>query len=59
MSATIDQLLRELERTRFYGAVELKYEAGHVVLIRKTETFKPTQNYGNNRGVYVESKSER
>jgi hypothetical protein len=44
------QLLRQLEETRFYGAVELKYEAGRVVLIRKSETFKPCEpRYGKNR----------
>lgn len=34
------QLLRQLEASRFYGSVELKYEAGRVVLIRKSETLK-------------------
>ncbi|HKN74221.1 MAG TPA: hypothetical protein VJW94_03510 [Candidatus Acidoferrum sp.] len=34
------QLLRQLEQARFYGSVELKYEAGRVVLIRKSETLK-------------------
>jgi hypothetical protein len=44
------QLLRQLEQSRFYGAVELKYEAGRVVLIRKSETFKPCESgHGNNR----------
>jgi hypothetical protein len=44
------KLLAELEAARFYGSLELKYEAGRVVLIRKTETFKPTESsYGNNR----------
>jgi hypothetical protein len=44
------QLLRQLEQSRFYGSVEFKYEAGRVVLIRKSETFKPSDSgYGNNR----------
>lgn len=34
------QLFRHLEQSRFYGSVELKYEAGRVVLIRKSETLK-------------------
>ena len=47
----IGDLLRELERNRFYGSLEVKFEAGQVVLVRKTETIKPTaENYGNNRG---------
>lgn len=49
------QLLRQLEATRFYGTLELKIEAGHVVLLKKTETLKPTQDsYGNNRGTIHE-----
>ena len=46
---TIEKLLKELEHQRFYGAVELKFESGNVVLIRKTENIKPN-NYRNNRG---------
>lgn len=47
--STIEKLLTELEHERFYGAVELKFESGHVVLIRKTETIKPN-DCRNNRG---------
>jgi hypothetical protein len=48
----LTQLLRQLEAARFYGSVELKYEAGIVVLIRKSETFKPIEsNHGNNRSL--------
>ena len=43
-------MLKQLEGSKFYGSLELKLEAGRVVLIRKSETFKPTEpNYGNNR----------
>lgn len=46
----LDHALRKLEESRFYGTVELKYESGRIVLIRKTETIKPTEaSYGNNR----------
>ena len=37
----VDEVLRTLERSRFYGSVEIKSEAGRVVLLRKTETIKP------------------
>ncbi len=47
------EILRELERNRFYGSLEIKFEAGRVVLIRKTETIKP-QDCRNNRGKYNE-----
>jgi hypothetical protein len=47
----IEEILRELERQRFYGAVEVKFEAGRVVLVRKTETLKPApEDYRDNRG---------
>jgi len=35
-------LLKELIAKKFYGVIEIKLEAGHIVLIRKTETIKPT-----------------
>jgi len=41
MQSTIDTL-RELERQRFFGTLEVKFEAGKVILLRKTETMKPT-----------------
>jgi hypothetical protein len=42
------QLLRLLEVSRFYGSLEVKIVAGIVVLIRKSETLKPTEtNHGN------------
>ena len=54
------QLLGQLERDRFYGSLELKLEAGHIVLLKKTETFKPTQtSYGDNRGTTHERNQSR
>jgi hypothetical protein len=45
------QLLRQLEQARYYGALEIKFEAGNIVLIKKTETIRPTQpSYGTSRG---------
>ena len=41
--------IEQLERQEFYGSVELKFEAGRIVLIRKTETIKPN-DHRNNRG---------
>ena len=37
----VNDLLRSLEQSRFFGTLELKFEAGRVVLIRKSETIKP------------------
>jgi hypothetical protein len=54
--ANLFEMLRQLEAAHFYGSVEIKYEAGIVVLIRKSETLKPAEpNHGNNRsGNHVE-----
>ena len=38
---SIITLLRDFERQKFFGSVELKIEAGRVVLMRKIETLKP------------------
>ncbi len=53
MSTTtnVKQLLDELARSRFFGTLEIKLEAGRVVLLRKTETLKPcSDNYGISPG---------
>ncbi len=45
------ELLAELERARFYGSLEIKFEAGRIVILRKTETIKPTrEDYRKTRG---------
>ncbi len=55
----VNDLLRSLEQSRFFGTVELKFEAGRVVLIRKTETMKPSADCRDNRGEADEHKSPR
>lgn len=51
MEAQVSEFLRKLEHSRFFGSVELKFESGRIVLVRKTETLKPTtSNYRDNRG---------
>lgn len=51
-------MLRELEAARFFGSLELKFESGRVVLLKKTETLKPTQSScGDNRGAYERNQS--
>ena len=55
---TVDEILSQLARDRFYGSVEIKLEAGKIVLLRKTETIKPTdENCRNNRGGNNEHKA--
>lgn len=54
----VNEILRSLEQSRFYGTVELKFESGRVVLIRKTETLKPSaQDCRDSRGEADERKS--
>ena len=36
----IVEILNEFERSRLYGCIEIKFESGRVVLIRKTEDIK-------------------
>ena len=38
---TISEMLKRLEEQEFFGGVELKFERGRLVTIRKTETLKP------------------
>jgi hypothetical protein len=47
---SVEKLLSEFARDRFYGSVEIKFEAGKPVLLRKTETIKPTDDCRENRG---------
>jgi hypothetical protein len=49
MSPIIEKVVTELETRRFFGTVEIKFEAGRVVLIRKSETLKPN-DYRSTRG---------
>jgi hypothetical protein len=37
----LSDVLAALQRERFFGSIEMKFEAGRVVLLRKTETIKP------------------
>jgi len=41
LGTDFNAMLRELEQSGFYGAIEIKLEDGKVVLIRKTQNYKP------------------
>jgi hypothetical protein len=47
---SVERVLRGLAGNRFYGSVEIKFEAGKPVLLRKTETIKTTEDCRENRG---------
>lgn len=48
MPPKITEMISTLERSHFYGSLELKYEDGRLVLIRKTETLKPMEHPSKN-----------
>ena len=43
-------MLRQLETSRFYGSVEVKFEAGHIVVVKKTESIMLSKDHRTNRG---------
>lgn len=52
------ELIRQLVRERFYGALTLKFEAGQVTTIKKEQTLKPTDLSGKPRNENVNSTTE-
>jgi hypothetical protein len=49
------ELFKELQRTRFWGNVAFDFRDGQVILIRKTESFKP----GDKEQTRHEQRNER
>jgi hypothetical protein len=41
------EVLDSLEENHFFGSLEIRFEAGRVVLLRKTETIKPDDRRDN------------
>jgi hypothetical protein len=54
----IFELLQRLARERFYGAVTLKFEAGRIVVLKKEETFKPTDLSEKPRSQHANEENE-
>lgn len=51
MDPAVTMLLKEFVQDRLYGTIEVKFEAGRVILIRRTESIKPaTQSEQPERG---------
>jgi len=48
LDPAVDIVLHEFVHDKLYGAVEIKFEAGRVVLIRKTESIKPVDRINRN-----------
>jgi hypothetical protein len=52
------ELIGQLVRERFYGALTLKFEAGQLTVIKKEQTIKPTDLSGKPRNKNVNSTSK-
>jgi hypothetical protein len=53
MRTRIEELIRTVQaltQSRFWGSLEIKFENGDVVLLRKAETIKLDDNWRSNRG---------
>jgi hypothetical protein len=55
---SVEELIRDLQRQSFFGTVEIKFESGRVVLLKKIETIKPT-DWRDNRGRTNGGKEEK
>lgn len=42
MTTEVDELIKKAEQDRLWGCIQIDFQDGNVVLIRKTETIKPT-----------------
>ena len=54
MSNELTTILDRLQRERFYGSLEIRYEAGQIVVLKKTESIKlkedaSVSSFPNNR----------
>lgn len=48
LDPAIQMLLDNAQKERMYGSIEIKFEAGKVVLAKRSETIKP-QSYRDSR----------
>ena len=46
----LTEMLDGLSTSKFYGSLEIKFESGRIVLVKKTETLKPEEYQRDNRG---------
>jgi hypothetical protein len=55
--ASVLRILLGLMEEKFFGTVELKFEAGNLVLLKKSETLKAADICRDNRGSHERSQS--
>jgi len=58
VSASVLRKMSGLMEQGFYGSVELKFEAGKLVTLKKTETIKPDEFLRDNRGSHAPNQSQ-
>jgi hypothetical protein len=56
VTTDVPQLIAELRSQNFYGSLELKFEAGRIVLIKKSETVKPTEPFTTKHSEHANGK---
>jgi hypothetical protein len=52
------EMIRQLVREHFYGALTIKFEAGRITVIKKEQTFKPTDLSGHPRSENATTSNE-
>jgi hypothetical protein len=50
ISPDAELLIAEYESDKLYGTIQLKYEAGRLVLLKREETIKPSSQTESIRG---------
>jgi hypothetical protein len=58
LDQAVEDVVRGAIEDQMYGTVELKFERGSIVLVRVSETIKPT-NYRNTLGSNAHSTASR
>jgi len=56
--ATVESIIAELKRTHYWGSLELKFESGLLVLLRKSETLK-LNNFNQRSNRYENNEHNR
>jgi hypothetical protein len=55
LDPAVEMLLNDMRINRMYGSVEIKFEAGRVVLLKRTETIKPESRDNRDGDDYMTS----
>ena len=53
----VGKMVADLERQQFFGSLEIKFEGGRIVYLRKSETLKLSDDCRDDRGLDVHQNS--